>query len=611
MCGIAGEVSWERDIRKDEAVLCTMGSKLKRRGPDQDGLYMSEHAGFSHTRLAVIDLENGRQPMRFTQGKETFILVYNGELYNTKEIRDELASKGYIFTGHSDTEVLLKAFAAWGEGCVDRFNGIFAFAVFKEKAQELFIARDRMGVKPFFYWWKNGVFLFASELKALLCHPLVEPRIEDNGIAELLLLGPGRTPGCGVFADVKELKAAECGLLSRDGLRLRTYWELTDRPHTDTVDQTVEKVRELVTDAIVRQLVSDVPVCTFLSGGLDSSIISTLADRHFSARGQQLHTYSIRYKDNERFFTPGKFQPNSDESYIRLMNEHLGALHHDVVVDTGELVSSLFEAVDARDLPGMADVDGSLLLFCREIKKQGTVALSGECADEIFGGYPWYTDPAVREKDGFPWSQSTAYRTDFLTEDFQKRFKAERFMAERYENTCNRASKMPGLSPMEARMKEMMKLNLDWFMQVLLDRKDRMSMNSGLEVRVPYCDYRIAEYLYAVPWEMKYENGVEKSLLRRAMEGLLPREVLWRKKSPYPKTHHPAYTAAVSDHLEKLLLREDAPIFRIVKRESLQKLLKGGPQPWPWFGQLMTWPQTMAYFLQMDYWMEKYKVVVA
>ncbi len=611
MCGIAGEASWERDVREDAAVLCAMGGTLKRRGPDQDGQYMSEHAGFAHTRLAVIDLENGCQPMRFAQGDETFVLIYNGELYNTKEIRDELASMGYSFTGHSDTEVLLKAYAAWGEGCVDRFNGIFAFAIFKEKAQQLFIARDRMGVKPFFYWWKNGVFLFASELKALLCHPLVEPRIEDNGIAELLLLGPGRTPGCGVFADVQELRAAECGLLTRDGLRLRTYWELADHPHADTLSETVEKVRELVTDAIVRQLVSDVPVCTFLSGGLDSSVISALADRHFFAHGQPLHTYSIRYKDNERYFTPGKFQPNSDESYIRLMNNHLHAVHHDVVVDTGELVSSLFEAVDARDLPGMADVDGSLLLFCREIKKEGTVALSGECADEIFGGYPWYTDPAVREKDGFPWSQSTAYRLGFLTEDFLKRFDAQRFVAERYENTCARASKMPGLSPMEARMKEMMKLNLDWFMQVLLDRKDRMSMYSGLEVRVPYCDYRIAEYLYAVPWEMKYENGVEKSLLRRAMEGLLPREVLWRKKSPYPKTHHPAYTAAVSGLLEKLLLREDAPIFRIVKRESLQKLLAGGAQPWPWFGQLMTWPQTVAYFLQMDYWMEKYKVTVA
>jgi asparagine synthase (glutamine-hydrolysing) len=607
MCGIAGEISWTRDVRDDGKHLKAMQQILARRGPDQDGLYVTEQAGLVHRRLAVIDLENGCQPMRFTQGDETYVLVYNGELYNTEEIRADLASDGYTFIGHSDTEVLLKAYMAWGEDCVNRFNGIFAFAIWKEQAQTLFIARDRIGVKPFFFFSRNGVFLFASELKALLCHPLVEPKLNENGVAEIMLLGPGRTPGCGVFQDVQELKAGQCGHLDKNRLRLQTYWELTDRPHTDSYEQTVEKVRDLVTDAIIRQLVSDVPVCTFLSGGLDSSIISALADKHFSRKGQQLHTFSISFKDNEKYFQAGKFQPNSDESYIHLMNDALMAKHHNVVVDTPELTQALFEAVDARDLPGMADVDASLLLFCREIKKQGTVALSGECADEIFGGYPWYTDPDVRARNGFPWAQSTAYRISFLHDDFAANFPMERYVQARYEKTCARASKLPGTSPGEARMKEMMKLNLDWFMQVLLDRKDRMSMYSGLEVRVPYCDYRIAEYLYSVPWEIKYENGVEKSLLRKAMSDVLPPEVLWRKKSPYPKTHHPAYEASVSKLLKELLEREDAPVFRLVKKESLQKLLTD-QQPWPWYGQLMNRPQTIAYFLQVDYWLQKYNV---
>ena len=610
MCGIAGEISWSRDVREDGETLSAMQRVLARRGPDQEGMYVTMQAGLVHTRLAVIDLENGCQPMRFAQGEETFILVYNGELYNTEEIRKDLLAQGYTFMGHSDTEVLLKAFMAWGGDCVSRFNGIFAFAIWREKAQTLFVARDRIGVKPFFYCMRDGIFLFASELKALLCHPLVEPKLDENGMAEILLLGPGRTPGCGVYKDVQELKAGQCGYLDKERLRLHTYWALVDRAHDDTFPQTVEKVRELVTDAIIRQLVSDVPVCTFLSGGLDSSIISALADRHFAKQGRQLHTFSITFKDNEKYFQPGKFQPNSDESYIRLMNDALSAVHHHVVVDTPELTQALFEAVDARDLPGMADVDASLLLFCREIKKQGTVALSGECADEIFGGYPWYTDPAVRAKEGFPWAQSTAYRASFLHDDFAANFPVERYVQARYEKTCARASKLPGTSAGEARMKEMMKLNLDWFMQVLLDRKDRMSMYCGLEVRVPFCDYRIAEYLYCVPWEMKYENGVEKSLLRKAMADILPPEVLWRKKSPYPKTHHPAYTAAVSNLLTELLARGDAPVFQLVRKESLQKLL-GDSQPWPWYGQLMTGPQTIAYFLQINYWMEKYKVRLA
>ena len=607
MCGIAGEVSWVRDVREDHDVLTAMQRTLERRGPDQDGLYVTREAGLVHRRLAVIDLENGCQPMHFSQGEKHFVLVYNGELYNTEEIRTELITLGYAFNGHSDTEVLLKSYAAWGESCVDKFNGIFAFAIWEEMEQTLFIARDRIGVKPFFFYRKDGVFLFASELKAILCHPLAEPKLDENGIAEILLLGPGRTPGCGVFMGMQELKAGQCGLLTKERLIISTYWELTDQPHEDSYTQTVETVRELVTDAIHRQLVSDVPVCTFLSGGLDSSIISALADSHFMKLGQQLHTFSVSYKDNEKYFQAGKFQPNSDETYIRLMSDSLNAVHHDVVVDTPELVNALFEAVDARDLPGMADVDASLLLFCREIKKQGTVALSGECADEIFGGYPWYTDPTVRAKAGFPWAQSTAYRASFLQDDFAMNFPVERFVQARYEKTCARASKLPGLSSEESRMKEMMKLNLDWFMQVLLDRKDRMSMYSGLEVRVPYCDYRIAEYLYRVPWAWKYEEGVEKSLLRRAMAGILPPEVLWRKKSPYPKTHHPEYMAAVSKLLEELLEREDAPIFQLVKKESLQKLLTDH-QPWPWYGQLMTGPQTIAYFLQLDYWLGKYKV---
>jgi asparagine synthase (glutamine-hydrolysing) len=460
MCGIGGEISWTRDVREDGEYLYNMQRSLARRGPDQEGLYVTMQAGLVHTRLAVIDLENGRQPMCFTQGDETFILVYNGELYNTEEIRNDLASEGYTFTGHSDTEVLLKAYMAWGEDCVNRFNGIFAFAIWKELAQTLFIARDRIGVKPFFFFNKHGVFLFASELKALLCHPLVEPKIDGNGIAEIMLLGPGRTPGCGVFQDVQELKAGQCGLLDNDRLRLQTYWELYDRPHTDTYEQTLEKVRELVTDAIIRQLVSDVPVCTFLSGGLDSSIISALADTHFYKKGQQLHTFSITFKDNEKYFKAGKFQPNSDERYISLMNDSLMAKHHSVVVDTPELTKALFEAVDARDLPGMADVDASLLLFCKEIKKQGTVALSGECADEIFGGYPWYTDPDVRARNGFPWAQSTAYRISFLHDDFALDFPVERYVQARYEKACACASKMAGTSPVEARMKEMMKQTL-------------------------------------------------------------------------------------------------------------------------------------------------------
>lgn len=609
MCGIAGVIEMNSGPDKNGSTYIIMKNELARRGPDQSGIYYGSNAALIHTRLAVVDIENGIQPMTYQSCSRDCTLVYNGELYNTDEVRNELKRAGFEFKGHSDTEVVLKAYVQWGEKCVDKFNGIFAFAVWDEIEKRLFVARDRMGVKPFFYTLSNGKFLFASEIKALLCHPDIKAQIDISSIAELILIGPGRTSGCGVFKGISELPPACCGYFSEKGLKIKKYWSLADREHTDNINQTIEKVRYLVTDAIERQLVSDVPVCTFLSGGLDSSIISSVASRYFKSRGETLHTFTVDYRDNDKFFTKTKFQPNSDSEFVGIMTDYLRCENHIVTIDTPELVNALFKAVDARDLPGMADVDSSLLLFCDEIKKYGTVALSGECSDEIFGGYPWYRDKDIRMIDGFPWAQSTAYRYGFLRDEFAKQIDAGDYVYSRYAETVANTPKNDGLSPVESRMKEMMKLNLDWFMQTLLDRKDRMSMYNALEVRVPFCDYRIAEYLYSVPWEMKDYKDYEKGLLREAMKDFLPYEILWRKKSPYPKTHNPNYRKAVSSLLQQVIDNPHSRVLEIIKREELQKLIDE-EKTQPWYGQLMTTPQTIAYFLQMNYWLEKYNVEI-
>jgi asparagine synthase (glutamine-hydrolysing) len=608
MCGIAGELNLNENLT---VLNCENSSdvikSLKRRGPDQDGVYFSDSAAMLHTRLCVIDIEKGRQPMIKKDGIREFAIVYNGELYNTQEIRDELLAKGYTFEGHSDTEVLISSYIEWGEKCVERVNGIFAFAIWEKHNRRLFIARDRIGVKPFFYAISGKTFLFASEIKALLSHPSIKPEIDIHSIAEIMLVGPGRTPGYGVFRGIEELRPACCGYFSQEGLKTWRYWKLEDKEHTDNFEQTVERVRFLVTDSIERQLVSDVPVCTMLSGGLDSSIISSVADRYMTKMGEQLHTFSVSYRDNEKYFKKSKFQPNSDDEYIGIMNEYLHAQNHRIVLDTPELVNALYSAVDARDLPGMADVDASMLLFCGAIKEHATVALSGECADEIFGGYPWYRDKNIRESEGFPWAQSTGYRAGFLKDEFAYQIDAYKYVDDLYRETISNTSKREGLSKAESRMKEMVDLNLSWFMQTLLDRKDRMSMYNGLEVRVPFCDYRIAQYLYSVPWEFKDYNHYEKGLLRKAVEGLLPEQVLWRKKSPYPKTHNPAYLKAVGDILSGIIKDPGSPLLQIVKKEELQKLLTA-ENPTPWYGQLMTTAQTIAYFIQINYWLEKYKI---
>lgn len=608
MCGIAGEINLMngvelRNYHKD--MLKTLG----RRGPDDHGIYKTENVVLLHCRLAVIDPENGKQPMSVRFNDNEYTICYNGELYNTAELRGELTRLGETFNTQTDTEVVLKSYLRLGADCVKKFNGIFAFAIYNKSKKELFVARDKMGVKPFFYAERNNSFIFGSELKTLLCHPEIKPEIDQNGIGELIFIGPGRTPGCGVFKDVFELKPGQYAHFNSYGLKTESYFELRDRENTDTAKQVIEKVRFLVTDAIERQLVSDVPIGTFLSGGLDSSIISSIAAEHFKKQGKKLHTFSVTYKDNEKHFKSSRFQPNSDEEFIRIMVDYLGSEHHSVVVDTNEVVDALYSAVDARDLPGMADVDSSLLLFCKEIKKHVTVALSGECADEIFGGYPWYRDEKIRSRYGFPWAQSTEYRQGFLRPELASKLNGVDFVNERYERTVKAASKKSGITPLEERMREMVYLNTHWFMQTLLDRKDRMSMYNGLEVRVPFCDYRIAEYLYTVPWEIKDLKGREKGLLRTAMEGKLPETILWRKKSPYPKTHNPAYFEAVKDVLREILANNNEPIYELIDKKALEALLVTERSE-PWYGQLMTTPQTVAYMIMLNYWMKKFGVKI-
>lgn len=605
MCAIAGMVG----LRVEDTIMEKMLSTMLRRGPDDTGKYISGNCALLHSRLSIIDPDGGHQPMVLDWAGERYTIVYNGELYNTEEIRRELAILGHRFHGHSDTEVLIHAYAQWAGKALDKLNGIFAFAVWEERNKRLFLARDRMGVKPLFYKLHDGGLLFASEIKTILAYPTVKAELDAAGAAQIVLMGPGRVPGSGVLRGIDELEPGCCGIYSGGKWVWRRYWKLTDREHTDSFEDTAEYVRFLVTDAIRRQMVSDVPIGTFLSGGLDSSLITAVCANEMKNKGLALKCFSIDYENNDQYFVPGKFQPNSDSSYIRIMRDFLGIDHHWSILTPEDLIGALENSTIARDLPGMADVDFSLQVFCWEIRKEVKVALSGECADEIFGGYPWYRDPEVRALDGFPWAQNTRERANFLQPEILEKIDPGEFVQEHYRQTLADSDILPGTSAQERRMKEMVNLNHRWFMQTLLDRKDRMSMFHGLEVRVPFCDYRIAEYLYGVPWEYKDYHGCEKGLLRYAMRDVLPEPVLWRKKSPYPKTYDPRYLKLVSQALRELLAQKDPPILQIIKREALDDLL-GAEYAWPWYGQLMKVPQTIAFMLQVDFWLKEYKISV-
>lgn len=602
MCAIAGMIG----LAANEKTLGAMLRSMHRRGPDAEGIYSAEEVTLLHARLIIRDPQGGRQPMGLSWAGERYTIVYNGELYNTEEIRSELERAGHTFSGYSDTEVVLHAYAEFGEECLERFNGIFAFGIWEENRKRLFLARDRIGVKPLFFMRHRNGLLFASEMKTILTYPGVGARLDEEGMAQLILLGPGRLPGSGVFRDMEEIEPGCCAAYQNGKLAARRYWKLRDREHRESFEETVEHVRYLVTDAIRRQMVADEPVGTFLSGGLDSSIITAICAGEEAKRGRALKTFSVDYRNNERFFQSNKFQPTADSAYIEIMRKAFGTDQHLTVLAPEDLCQALEDATIARDLPGMADVDFSLLAFCGQIRQHTKVALSGECADEIFGGYPWYRDPEVRERTGFPWAQNTAQRAALLSGWSRER--SEEFVMDAYRRTCRESDILPGTSPLETRMKEMVNLNFRWFMQTLLDRKDRMSMYHGLEVRVPFCDWRIAEYLYGVPWAFKEYQGKEKGLLRAAMKGLLPEEVLWRKKSPYPKTFDPHYTELIAARFRQLL-ESDSPVWALVRKESLLEILSGDC-PWPWYGQLMRVPQTMAYFLQLDVWLRHYQVEI-
>ncbi len=601
MCGIAGEIRLKGLAPRPEHFYGQILRSMERRGPDQEGLFTDPCCTLLHRRLCVIDPEHGQQPM--TIGPCT--IAYNGELYNAEDLRNELESLGEHFTTHSDTEVLLRAYLRWGAGTPERLNGIFSFAVWDARNQNLFLARDPMGVKPLFYALRGDTLFFASELKTLLLFPEIRPEVDARGLYDLMFLGPGRTPGCGVFRNVYEVLPGYMGIFDERGLTMTPYWSLRDGPCEDSFEACVEHTRFLVEDAIRRQLVSDVPLGTFLSGGLDSSIISAVAAREMG----RVDTFSVDYRDNDRYFRSTKFQPNSDSYFIGVMEEAIHAGGHHIILDTDALVSGLLEAAEARDLPGMADVDSSMLLLSRAVREHVTVILSGECADEIFGGYPWYRDPEIRAINGFPWAQTTHYRASFARQELLDWEDPEEFVRRRYEETLSSVDLTPGLTPLEQRMKEMMVLNLRWFMQTLLDRKDRMSMWSGLEIRVPFCDKRIVEYLYRVPWSYKDYRGREKGLLRYAFRDLLPAEITARKKSPYPKTWNPDYMAAVSDLLRQELQGTNSPLLAFLKKDALLALC-GEDRSLPWYGQLMTTPQTIAYFLQMAHWLRARNVSV-
>ncbi|MEV7548410.1 asparagine synthase (glutamine-hydrolyzing) [Amycolatopsis sp. NPDC089917] len=577
MCGIAGWIDLSRPNEWKEADLERMTSTLARRGPDDERLWSDRYVGLGHRRLAILDVRRGVQPMVAGAPEDPHaVLCYSGEVYNFRELRAELASRGHVFRTHGDTEVVLNAYLEWGESFVERLNGMFAFALWDPRVRKLLLVRDRLGIKPLYYARSGDAVLFGSEPKAVLAHPEFTARLDHQGLADLL--GLVKTPGVTPFHDLYEVPPGHVLTVDGHGSRLSRYWKLPTAPHEQDIPDTVAHVRELLVDIVRRQLITDVPLCTLLSGGLDSSALTAIATAVLDKAGEgPVRSFSVDFVGSAEHFRASAFRPERDNPYALQVAGHLGTAHRTIELPDEALTQdgNRDAVLGAHDLPlTFGDVDTSLYLLFAAIREQSTVALSGESADEVFGGYNWFHDPDVVATADFPWLSTMQFVPEhMLTAEFREHTRFGEYRADRYRQAIGEVEYLPGEDAEDRRMREFGHLHLTRWLPVLLDRKDRLSMAAGLEVRVPFCDHRLVEYVHNIPWKIKTSDGREKSVLRGASAGLLPDSVLNRKKSPYPTTADTRYEQDLRRRVGTLLAENRSPALDIVDAGALRELL--------------------------------------
>lgn len=612
MCGICGYMQKEK-ITENNTILSMKESILKR-GNSDNNIYINENIALGHARLSIIDIKNGKQPMERTINNTKYTIVYNGELYNTNVLRNILISRGYEFQTESDTEVLLLLYVEFKEKMLKFINGIFAFAIYDSSNNSLFLAKDRLGIKPLFYSIFEDKFIFSSEIKGILASKYIKPVVTKENLIELLSLGPAHSPGKTYFKDIYELKAGHYALYKDGSLDIIKYWDLIEKKMIDNDDEIIDNVKYLVTDSTKRQLVSDVGVASMLSGGLDSSIVTKIATDNI----YNLHTYSINYENNDEDFVANSYQQTKDSDFVKVMTKYLNTTHKNIIVSDKDLFDNLYESVIARDMPGMADVDSSMYVFCREIVKNNEkVILSGECSDEIFGGYPWFYKEHLKNTEGFPWALSENLRESLIKPDILENGQITEYIKDVKHNTLKTISHI-SQDPFENEFKEINYLTIKFFMNTLIERTDRMSMSNSLEVRVPYADHRIFEYVYNVDAKLKLglrnNNSTicEKYILKQAFKNDIPTDITNRKKSPFPKTYSKKYLQMLEEKLIEILNNPKSRIHEILNTKYIKKLIEthGIELKENLFGQLMTYPQTLAFIIQIDFWLTTYNIEI-
>lgn len=617
MCGFCGFINSSDNYNRKKTIN-QMTKTLIKRGPNNQDTYIDENICLGHTRLSIIDLsEAGNQPMKKTYKNKEYVIVYNGEIYNQDEIKKILKDNNITPETKCDTELVLLMYICFKEKMVNYLNGIFAFSVYNKTDNEVFFARDHLGIKPLFFTNPNSKFglVFASEIKAILAHEKVEALLDKEGLKELFALGPAHSPGKTFFKDILELKPGHYAVFKNGNLEITKYWDLKCDKINDDEETIIKNIHDMLVKSTKNQLVSDVPVCTMLSGGIDSSILTKLANDNI----ENLTTFSIDFVGNDKNFIANSYQSSRDNTYIDIMKNYLNTNHINITIDNTHLFDLLKDSLIARDMPGMADIDSSMYAFCNSISKNGyKVCISGECSDEIFGGYPWfYREDLVEafKKNNFPWSFSNDLRSNIVNSNLLTQNDIYEYVHKSINNTLDEIE-LNIDDEDELYFKKVNYLTIKWFMNTLVERTDRMSMANSLEVRVPYADYKFFEYIFNINSDLKLGKNktdskiMEKYLLRKAFENEIPNEVLYRKKSPFPKTYDPKYLKLVEDKLLEIINNENSRINKLINKDFVLQMINihGENITQNLFGQLMTYPQTLAYLIQIEMWLDIYNV---
>lgn len=596
--GFCGYVN-NKNITNDENI-SNMLSTLTNNSKDNCCIYTKNTVALAGT------------PFTLTIDNTTYTIVYNGEVYNLEEIKSDLLEKNYKFLSNNEAEIILLAYIAYGKDMLEKLNGVFSFAIYCKDKDTIFLARDRLGIKPL-YIYNKDLFIFSTEIKAILKHSNVKSAIGKDEICEIFGLGPAHTPGKTFFKDIFEILPGHFATYTKGILTTTCYWDLKTFEVTDSLEDSILNVKKLVTDSLKSQIKSNEPIATMLSGGLDSSVLSYLANNEI----KDLHTFSINYKDNDKDFKESSYQPTKDSDFVKIMQEFLDTKHTEIEITSEELYNALKESMIARDMPGMADVDSAMLVFCKKIYEHGfSTVISGECSDEIFGGYPWYYKEELLNTNTFPWARSTIIRSKILNKNIVNENYLKNYIEQSYIDVAKKVIYNSN-DMFENTFRKTCYTTIKWFMNTLIERTERMSTLSNLNVRVPFADYRIFEYVYNVCAKFKLglidtNHPQEKYLLRKAFDTDLPNSVLYRKKSPFPKTYDPKYLEFLENDIIKIINKSTSPILELIDVNYLYELLEthGKNLKENWFGQLMTYPQTLAYLIQINMWLEEYNIEI-